>query len=68
MAILAAFLTSFPLEQVGRIVKVSSKEDLQAAEAFASTDGWIIMDCADWQIIPAGKTAFLLAMTMFHVN
>lgn len=40
--------------QVGRITHIRSKQDVKAAEAFAETDGAVVMDASDWQIIPAG--------------
>ncbi|KAI8470154.1 MAG: 3-dehydroquinate synthase [Monoraphidium minutum] len=42
-------------EQVGRLVRVVSREDLDAAEALAGSIGYVVMDCdaAGWKVIPA---------------
>jgi hypothetical protein len=36
--------------QVGRLLKVSSKADLQKAEAAAKDDGYLLMDASDWKV------------------
>jgi hypothetical protein len=38
------------LLQVGRLAVVSSKEDLQAAEAAAKQPGFFVMDATDWKV------------------
>ncbi|KAA6426747.1 MAG: 3-dehydroquinate synthase-like [Trebouxia sp. A1-2] len=57
-------------QQVGRIKRVSSAADMQAAAKDCDQRGFFVMDCSDWQIIPAenlvaafqGKAAALLGM------
>jgi hypothetical protein len=36
--------------QVGRLLKVSCKADLQKAEAAAKDDGYLLMDASDWKV------------------
>jgi hypothetical protein len=36
--------------QVGRLLKVSSKAELQKAEAAAKDDGYLLMDASDWKV------------------
>lgn len=57
-------------QQVGRIRRVSSATDMQAAAKDCDQPGFLVMDCSDWQIIPAenlvaafqGKPAALLGI------
>lgn len=41
------------LKQVGRIRRVASGLDMQAAAKDCNEPGFLVMDCSDWQIIPA---------------
>lgn len=36
--------------QVGQLLVVSSKADLQAAEAAAQQQGYLVMDATDWKV------------------
>lgn len=42
-------------EQLGVVVKVASKRDMDAAEKLANSSGYVVMDCdaAEWKVIPA---------------
>lgn len=42
-----------PPVQVGRLVKISSRADVESAAQLASGSGVVVMDCSDWQSIPA---------------
>lgn len=42
-----------PCQQVGRIRHVSSAEEMHAAAKDCNQPGYLVMDCSDWQIIPA---------------
>ena len=39
--------------QVGRLVQISSRADVEAAAKLASCPGVVVMDSTDWQSIPA---------------
>ncbi|KAL3142562.1 hypothetical protein ABBQ38_002882 [Trebouxia sp. C0009 RCD-2024] len=39
--------------QVGRIKRVSSADEMRLAAQDCSQPGYMVMDCSDWQIIPA---------------
>ena len=40
-------------KQVGRIQHVSSAEEMRSAAQDCNQSGYMVMDCSDWQIIPA---------------
>lgn len=41
------------VNQVGRIKHVSSADDMRSAAQDCNQPGYMVMDCTDWQIIPA---------------
>lgn len=41
------------LLQIGRVRHVSSASDMQAAAKDCDQPGFLVVDCSDWQIIPA---------------
>ncbi len=41
------------LQHVGRMRRVSSAREMQAAAKDCDQPGFLVMDCSDWQIIPA---------------
>lgn len=43
-------LLLLPAVQVGRLLKLSCKADLQKAEAAAKYDGFLLMDASDWKV------------------
>lgn len=40
-------------KQVGHMSQVTSAEDMQKATAYCDQPGFFVLDCTDWQIIPA---------------
>lgn len=44
------------MRQVGRVVEVGSRSEVETTEGLADSDEVIVFDAKDWQIIPAGET------------
>jgi 3-dehydroquinate synthase class II len=42
-----------PPAQVGRLVRVANRADVEAAASLAGAPGVVVMDATDWQSIPA---------------
>ena len=42
-----------PPVQIGRLVRVSNRADVEVAAGLATTPGMVVMDATDWQSIPA---------------
>ena len=42
-----------PYMQIGSRQHVTSAEDMQKAAAYCEQPGFFVLDCSDWQIIPA---------------
>jgi hypothetical protein len=53
-----------PAVQVGRLLKVSCKADMQKAEAVAKDDGFLLMDASDWKV--RGPPTMCLAKACGH--